>query len=142
MKTAMILVIASGLLCQNLIGSEHPKATYDPLQTLKKASIFCIGGFGIAATTSPGEKALSDVIRGANAKTVLIRLLDEATPEGQMYALVGLNTLDPAEFNSRLASYTNLSIQVRTARGCIIDNQPIAHVVKAIQAGQYNLPAR
>ncbi len=139
MKTALILVIALGLVCQNLTGSESPNSTDDPVDTLKKASLFCIGGFGYAGTISPGEKALRELLKRTDAKPALIRLLDEATPEGQMYALVGLKTMEPAELKSRLNSCRKQSGQVRTARGCILSNEAISHVVKEVEAGQFDL---
>ncbi len=89
MKPTLILVIAVGLVCQNLTGTEYPKSTDGPVDTLKKASLFCIGGFGYVGTISPGEKALRELMKRTDAKQALIKLLDEATPEGQMYALGG-----------------------------------------------------
>ncbi len=139
MKPTLILVIALGLVCQNLTGSERPKSTDSPVDTLKEASLFCIGGFGYAGTISPGEKALRELMKRTDAKLALIKLLEEATPEGQMYALVGLKAVEPAELESRLNSYRKQSGQVRTARGCILSNEPISHVVKEVEAGQFDL---
>ncbi len=139
MKLELILVLALGLVCQNLAGSERPKSTDEPVDALKKASLFCIGGFGYAGTISPGEKALRELMKRTDAKSALIKLLDEATPEGQMYALAGLKTIAPAEFKARLKAYRTRSGQVRTARGCIVTDEPVSQVVKEVEAGQFDL---
>jgi hypothetical protein len=139
MKTGLIIVGLLGLFCLGLIAAESPGDEQKPYDVVKKASIFCIGPFGLAGTTSPPEKALREIVKQEGAKQVLIRLLDEATPEGQMYALVGLKAVDPAKFKSRLKLYAEKSTQMKTAKGCIVSQQPISEVVKAIAAGRYDL---
>jgi hypothetical protein len=65
--------------------------------------------------------------------------LGEAAPEGQLYALVGLKAVDPAEFKSRSKSYAKRSGQVHAASGCIFSDRAISDVVKSIEAGHHDL---
>lgn len=139
MKGVLILFGVLGLLSQDLFAAEVPKGAQETIDTLSKASIFVIGPFGFAGTISAAEKALRQVVQQKDAREVLTKLLSEATPEGQMYALVGLKTVDKAEFQSRLKSYRDKFVQVRTAAGCIVSDQAASEVAKAIAAGRYDL---
>jgi len=139
MNKGLILLGVLGLLCPSLIAAQPPKNTEDPVELLKTAPLFAIGGVGYAGTISLQEKALRQVVKQKDAKLVLTKLLDKSTPEGQMYALVGLKAVDNSEFKSRLKSYTDKSNQVRTARGCIMSNRPASEIAAAIAAGHFEL---
>jgi hypothetical protein len=136
----LLLLGVLGQLSTRLIAAQPPPGAGDPIELLKTAPRFATGGIGFAGTISLQEKALRQVLEQKNSKLVLTKLLDEATLEGQMYALVGLKAVDPAEFKSRLGSYQKRSGQVHTASGCIFSDRPISVVVKSIEAGHHDLP--
>jgi hypothetical protein len=139
MKHYVISVFSVALLCQTLVGGEKPKQVDDPVDILRKTPLFAIGGVGYAGTLSEGEKVLRQLVKQKDTKPVLMRLLSEATPEGQMYALVGLKAVDQAEFRSRLSTYTNKTTQVNTASGCLLFVRQASDLAKAIEAGQFDL---
>jgi len=139
MKLHLIIVTVLGLLCRSLTAAELPKEARNSYDLLKKAFIFAIGPVGFAGTTSPAEKALREIVKQKDTKLILTKILDEASLEGQMYALVGLKAVDVVEFKSRLESYTTKSGHVRTEKGCIVSTKSISEVSKLIAAGHYDL---
>jgi hypothetical protein len=139
MKLHLVIVTVLGLLCRSLTAAELPKETQNSYDLLKKASIFAIGPVGFAGTTSPTEKALREIVKQKDAKLIFAKLLDEASPEGQMYALAGVKAVDAAEFKSRLKSYTTKSGHVCTEKGCMVSTKSISEVAKLIAAGNYDL---
>jgi len=138
MNKCLILLGVLGLLCPSLIADQPPKNTVDPGELLKTAPQFAIGGVGFAGTISLQESALRQVVKQKDAKLVLKKLLDNATLEGQMYALVGLKAVDLAEFKSQLRSYAKRLGQVHTVNGCMFSDRAISDVVKSIEAGHYD----
>ena len=66
---------------------------------LDKASMFALGGIGVAGTMSPGEKALRQLLEKPDAVAQLERLLTNATPAAQLYALLGLRVKDRASYD-------------------------------------------
>ena len=89
MKTRFISFGLLLLFFGSLIVADPPKAAPTP-DVIKTAPMFGIGPLGIAGIISAPEKALRQLVKEKDARQVLIKLLSEATIEGQMYALVGL----------------------------------------------------
>lgn len=91
----ILLVFAGQLNAQN--------KTFDPAvlsaeahgayQELLNINLFAIGGVGYSGTTSEGEQSLITLLSDAKAVDALKGLVTIATPEGGLYALLGLRFL-------------------------------------------------
>jgi hypothetical protein len=69
-------------------------------RTLSGAKIFNLGGIGIVLTITEEEKAFRVLLDTADSNRLFKRLLSEASPEGQIYALFDLYLRDPDAFKS------------------------------------------
>jgi len=119
---------------------------------LRETETFAMGGTGYAGTTSKGELALRQLIKETNAKEALLQLIEDATPEGGLYALVGLRGLDNEQFEAAAKTFldkseaderdaTGMSVpagSVKVMSGCLIFVEKRATVVKNISSGQYD----
>jgi hypothetical protein len=70
---------------------------------LRQASMFSLGGVGYAAMLTAEEKAFHVILNSPIAIPQFQRLLKEATPEGQLYAVYGLYLKDPQLFQPAAA---------------------------------------
>jgi len=70
---------------------------------LRHANIFNLGGVGYGATITPEEKAFREILNSPTAIPQFQRLLKEANPEGQLYALYGLYLKDAQLFRPAAA---------------------------------------
>ena len=105
---------------------------------LEKAGMFALGGIGAAGTMSPGERALRELFQKADAAARMDRLLTNATPAGQLYALLGLRVKDRAAYQRALEKCRKIDAKVETARGCIVQHESFGDLVKEIERGQYD----
>lgn len=114
--------------------SEARPSAYDVLKT---AHWFTVGGVGIAGTHSSEELAFREFLKQPEPVARCKTLLEEATPAGQMYALLGLRQLDPRAFQAALPRYKESKANVSTASGCIVMDLPAANLARNIEARQY-----
>lgn len=77
----------------------------DADSTLRKAGSFAMGGVGVAGTMSPGERALREVLKKSDAAVRLESMLPQASPAGQLYALLGLRARDRNAYKEALTKY-------------------------------------
>jgi hypothetical protein len=105
---------------------------------LGKTSSFALGGVGVAGTMSAGERALREVLKEPDAVPRLERLLPDASPAGQLYALLGLRDRDRATYQKALAKLRRNDAKVKTARGCMLGEEPFGDLVKEIEKGDYD----
>lgn len=85
-----------------------PKDTVEQAyQTLLKVDLFAIGGIGYAGQISDGEKALKVLLEGEESITDLKSLVKDATPEGGLYALLGLRMLKCECFEEEVKNFLN-----------------------------------
>ena len=110
----------------------------DPGSALEKASSFAIGGVGVAGTMSAGEQALRDILKQADAVRRLETILPQASPAGQLYALLGLRGRDHEAYRRALARYGEREGRVETMRGCILGHESFTNLVKQIDHGDYD----
>lgn len=68
----------------------------------------------------------------------LQRLLEEASPAGQLYALLGLRIRDRAAYERALGKCRSIDAKVETARGCMLGHEPFRDLVKEIEKGDYD----
>ena len=105
---------------------------------LRKAGLFALGGIGVAGTMSAGERALRDLLKQPDAVMRLQRLIESATPAGQLYALLGLRARDRGAYERALEKLVGVETQVETARGCILQRESLRDLVKEIEHGNYD----
>jgi hypothetical protein len=109
-----------------------------PDATLRKAELFALGGVGAAGSMSEGERALREVLRESDVSVRLEKLLSDASPAGQLYALLGLRLRDRAAYERALPKLRTTDAKVQTARGCILQQESFGDLVKEIERGQYD----
>jgi hypothetical protein len=105
---------------------------------LSKTSSFALGGVGVAGTMSAGERALREVLKDPDAVAQLQRLLQDASPAGQLYALLGLRMRDRAAYEQALGKCRSIDAKVETMRGCMLGHEPFRDLVKEIEKGNYD----
>jgi hypothetical protein len=76
-------------------------------QNLLKADIFALGPIGASARTSDGELALDILVREKEVVSSLKSLVENATPEGALYALFGLRKLKSDSFEQYLKIFNS-----------------------------------
>jgi len=108
------------------------------VRTLERAGVFALGGVGFAGTTSETEKALRAVLARKDASTALRTLLSRSTVEGRLYALLGLRWADPAAYRKAVGEFRARKGTVKTMRGCVQSDRPVAEVVREIEKGEYD----
>ena len=111
---------------------------FDADSTLRKASSFAMGGVGVAGTMSQGERALREVLKQSDAVARLESILPQASPAGQLYALLGLRTRDRNAYREALMKYGQSDAIVKTMRGCLLGQESFAALVNQIEHGDYD----
>jgi hypothetical protein len=119
-----------------LIGASPIHAA--PESTLRKTATFALGGVGFAGVTSEGERMLREVLKGPEAVRRLEGLLPDASPAGQLYALLGLRLRDRAAYQRALEKYRVNDANVQTMRGCILQREPFDKLVAQIERGDFD----
>ena len=119
------------------MGVMPASANQQAYDTLQAAGMFTIGGVGIAGTVTAEEQAFRKLLQQPDAAAQCKRLLEEATSAGQMYALLGLRTLDGAAFRAAVPRYKDTKEMVATASGCIVTHLPATQIAKEIEEGHY-----
>jgi hypothetical protein len=106
--------------------------------TLRKTELFALGGIGAAGSMSEGERALREVVKESDVAARLEKLLSDASPAGQLYALLGLRLRDRAAYERALQKLRTPDAKVQTARGCILQQESFGDLVKEIERGVYD----
>jgi hypothetical protein len=109
-----------------------------PDTTLRKTGLFALGGIGAAGSMSEGERALREVVKESDAAARLEKLLSDASPAGQLYALLGLRLRDRTAYERALGKLRTMDAKVQTARGCILQQESFGDLVKEIERGSYD----
>jgi hypothetical protein len=109
-----------------------------PDATLRKTSLFALGGIGVAGSMSEGERALREILTESDVTARLDKMLSDASPAGQLYALLGLRLRDRAAYERALGKLRTNDAKVQTARGCILQQESFGDLVKEIERGQYD----
>lgn len=87
--------------------SERGKFSFD---TLLKTKTFTLSGLGAAAAPHLATRALADLLKEKSAEKALQFLVRNATPEGQIYGLLGLQVINSKHFKVDFASYKHLPL--------------------------------
>ncbi len=109
-----------------------------PDATLRKTELFALGGIGVVGSMSEGERALREVLKESDVAARLEKLLSDASPAGQLYALLGLRRRDRVAYERALQKLRTTDAKVQTARGCILQLESFGDLVKEIERGQYD----
>jgi hypothetical protein len=115
------------------------EATNGAASSLARENAFALGGVGVAGTMSSGEKDLRAVLKEADAVRQLQSLLKNASPAGQLYALLGLRLRDRPAYEQAVPAFRKRSDAVSTMHGCIIMKEKMDSIVQQIEHGDYDL---
>lgn len=111
--------------------------SHSPYEALTATTTFAIGGVGVAGVISPMEKDFRALLKEPDAVAQCQKLLTDATPEGQMYGLLGLKLKDETAFVAALSKYKESKQQVRQQSGCIMHNSSMGELAASIEKGSY-----
>jgi hypothetical protein len=129
-------IVAPFLLCAGVVYAEQRS---DPDSVLRTTSSFALGGVGVAGSMSEGERALREILKESDATARLESALPNATPAGQLYALLGLRLRDRAVYQRALEKFSGNNATVQTMRGCILQKESFRDLVMQIEHGDYDL---
>jgi hypothetical protein len=110
-------------------------------QQVRNAREFAIGGVGELEIPSRDEIALRHLLKEEFATDALIKLLDEALPAGQMYALSGLHFHDTKIFERELkkTKLEQYKIPVLVITGCLGRTSDSREIIKDIRSGEFDV---
>lgn len=129
-----LCVLSSAVSAQAL--DAPGKKAYDALAHI---SVFAMGGVGFAGTRSSGESALRVLLKEKGAGAACQKLLQSATPEGKLYALLGLSVVAPGPFASQVKPYLASTTPVQTMSGCIAMKETMGGAAQRIKKGDYRV---
>ena len=123
---------------------------------LVHAEVFNFGGVGWGRQITAEENAFITLCESTDSIRLFQRLINEANPEGQMYALFGLHLTDPETFRvaadklranggppQRLEKFIPVEKgKVRIAHGCVISQQDSQTVIDQIAKGEWDAAFR
>ena len=103
---------------------------------MKTAERFSIGGVGVAGIRAKPEVAFRQLLKEPDAAARCQRLLNEATPAGQFYGLLGLRLLDDDAFRAALPRYRDSKEAIPSIAGCILMQTPASEIARRIEKGE------
>jgi hypothetical protein len=106
--------------------------------SLARENVFALGGVGVAGTMSSGEKNLRAVLKEADAVQQLRSLLTNASPAGQLYALLGLRLRNRPAYEQAVPDFRKRSDMVSTMHGCIMMKEQMDKIIRQIDQGDYD----
>ena len=124
--TRVIPAVLVGTLAIAISASAEPKADFNALLTLTR---YTDAHVGFAGETPEAVHAFRRILVADDAADLFSRLLEDATIEGQLYALCGLYFVDSARFRAAIPRYESLTQEVETQRGCIVGRDPVAELI-------------
>jgi hypothetical protein len=131
---------AAGIILGLLVGHEPLEAAEPPdaNSVLLKTASFALGGTGVAGRMSEGERALREILKQSDGVVRLESMLPQASPAGQLYALLGLRARDRSAYEKAMAKYGQRDAKVETMRGCILQRESFVSLAKQIEHGDYD----
>jgi hypothetical protein len=116
--------------------TEQPDDVKTACAAVKGATLFAIGGIGVAGTKSAAEVAFRKVLAAPDALERCRSLAKEGTPEGRLYGLLGLKLLDAKAYEAAAPAFQKDDSKVESAAGCILMKTTVAAVAKNIAEGR------
>ena len=159
MRKLVLSLFLSFLLCAVTLAQDRgfdssrlSKSGGEAYDTLLKTNLFAIGGVGFAGTISGGEIALKKLIEDSESVEAFKSLVVKATPEGGLYALLGLRATDCDCFDEQVERYLEVSKakfgkdgkiikekrKVTGAQGCILIVSDGLSAVNRVESGVYD----
>jgi hypothetical protein len=136
-KPLAALIVLGFLSCTTRLEAAAP---INADATLRTVGRFALGGTGYAGTMSEGERALRTILTHSDAIARLTSALPEASPAGQLYALLGLRARDRDAYKQALAKYGQRRVTVETMSGCIVQRESFRDLAEQIDHGDYDSP--
>jgi hypothetical protein len=137
MKSLFLAIVA----CVSVLGlapSVGAKDAGSASVSLARENAFALGGVGVAGSMSSGETDLRAVLKEADAVQQLQSLLKNASPAGQLYALLGLRLRDRPAYDQAVPEFRKRSDVISTMHGCILMKEKMDAIVKQIEHGDYD----
>jgi hypothetical protein len=129
-------IISAALLLAAIAHAGEP--TDSTIERLAKVDRFAFGGIGYAGITSQGEKDYKMVFSRGSAMADYERLLSIGNLQAKSYALVGIRALSPTRYKELSRSFRDSKEEVVIQIGCIEFREPLATVLKHIEARDYS----
>jgi hypothetical protein len=111
-------------------GSVAPVSRTEAIAILETTDTFADTHVGFAGEPSSEACAFATLIREPDAAALFKDLLLKAQAAGQLYALSGLYSADPAAFREAIEPYRGRTELVGTFSGCIRAAKPVGEVVE------------
>lgn len=108
------------------------------IHRLSTVPIFAIGGVGFAGSTSQGEKDFLVVLGDTHAMQNFEDLYQHGNAQARAYALLGIYSIDPAQFHALSSPMSKSTEKVKTMSGCIMSTKTFGAIVREIGAGGFH----
>ena len=157
MKFSVIIILLI-LLTQTLVFAQSvtnfSQVEFDPeklsergkysFETLLKTKTFTLNGFGAAAAPHLATRALADLLKEKSVEKALQFLVRNATPEGRIYGLLGLQVINSKQFKPDFAIFKTLPIpkdEISSSDGgCSPETTSLkrAEIIKDLETGAFD----
>jgi len=127
MKKAISLSFILVFILFSIGNADHIEKEYS---LLKNAEYFTKGPIGVAGKTPETLIALKILLKHTNSKSLLHDLIEEASHEGKLYALIGLYFVDYEYYMKQVQHFNQVQINVRTYEGCIISVEKMSDILR------------
>jgi hypothetical protein len=138
MKSRFLAVLVYVSILSPTLFAGANEAAASPASSLARENVFALGGVGVAGSMSSGEKDLRAVLKEADSVQQLQSLLKNASPAGQLYALLGLRLRDRPAYEQAVPAFRKRSDAVSTVHGCIMMKEKMDSIVQQIEHGNYD----
>jgi len=114
----------------------------NPVAQLAKVKYFAFGGTGPGGIISDGEKLYNQILKSSTAQSDFITILNTGNAPSKCYALAGLQSLDPKQFEMLSVYYSKDETKVTTMMGCFQLGSSISSILRGIKNGLYQPPPK
>jgi len=141
MKSHYIIgIVCLGLILAGCGGYFFVTAQYNSAyQTLVTADGFYYAGIGMTGDVPNEARAFKKLYFSQNAREYFLRLADEGTEAGKLYALCGLYHLDKQTFATLIEEYQHITTPIPGGAGCIPTRLPMNQIISATDSPEYDI---
>ena len=105
--------------------------------TLVKASMFSLDHVGFGGITPETVRAFRFLLEDTSGPQAFLRLLNEGSLSGQMYALAGIYLIDRSRFVQAVKQLEHRTEMVEAMfGGCVVDECSVSDLVRMISSGE------
>jgi hypothetical protein len=127
------------LVMVNLMSQAHAAGDIDietDIAAIREMSVISgSGDGGRPGPISDSINAFRRLVKAKDAKEIFSNLLNEANPEGQLYALCGLFFTDKDAFQSALVTYENSAQKLYRQEGCSTFTGTVGELIHSQRGG-------